>query len=384
VPTTIVRAAFTNIGQLQPGSDVRQNGIFVGRVSQVDVRGDQAVVTMELNGDVPVYSDAYAGIWDQSALAQKFVELRPGSPATGRLGDKAIPIGQTESTHDLVDILEVFQPETRAALGNSLRALGGGTAGYGPGLHDFVAGAPTMLDSLGRVATILSSDRTDLPALLRSGDRLATRFAGREAQLTSLLAQTDQTMQALGVDSGKPLDETVQLLPATLRDMRGAFDGIQQPLQDTQSAMTDLRTGTAALGDATPDVRGVLREAVRPLDTLPGVVNSAEPAVDELTTVFADARPFVPRLADGLASAAEPLAVVAPYAKDIGSFAFDIGNLLESHNGWEHRMRIMAGSPTSASLAGQVIRDRTNPYPAPGQVLRDRDTDGGLIPGPGR
>jgi phospholipid/cholesterol/gamma-HCH transport system substrate-binding protein len=33
-PTTTVRAAFTNIGQLQAGSDVRENGIFIGRVSQ--------------------------------------------------------------------------------------------------------------------------------------------------------------------------------------------------------------------------------------------------------------------------------------------------------------------------------------------------------------
>lgn len=384
-PVTTVTAAFADVGQLQTGSDVRQNGIRVGQVSAVAVARDQAVVTMTLNGDVPVYSDAYAGIWDQSALAQKFVELSAGNPATGPLGNRTIPLAQTESTHDLVDLLDVFQPDTRAALGISLRALGGGVAGYGPGLHGFIAGAPQMLNSLGAVSTTLASDQTDLPALLRSTDTLTSRFEGREAQITSLLAQTDQTMQALGVDGGAPLGETLQTLPASLTSARDAFDRIQGAVVDTGTAMDDVRGGALALGASTPDLRGVLREGVKPLDTVPGVADSAGPAVDELTSVFSDARPFVPRLADGLSSAAEPLSVLAPYAQDIGTFSFDIGNLIGNHDGWSHRLRIMAASPgVDSPLTGEIVKDTNNPYPAPGQAIRERDTNGGLIPGTGR
>lgn len=380
-PTTTVRAAFTNIGQLQTGSEVKQNGIFVGRVSEIVPQDGQALVTMELNGSVPVYSDAYVGIWDQSALAQKNVELRPGTAAAGPLGDTVIPVQQTESTHDLVDVLDVFQPDTRAALGSSLRALGGGSAGYGPGLHDFIQGAPGMLNSVGQISRTLASDRADLPALLRSADSLTTRFDRREAQITSLLAQTDETMQALNVDRGKPLGESLQAAPETLADVRGAFDTIYQPVVDTQSAMTDLRDGAAALGQATPDIRGVLREGVPPLDQVPGVADSATPAVDELTHTFSDAKPFVPRVGETLNSAAEPLSVLAPYAQDFGTFAFDIGNLLENHNGWEHRLRIMVGPPTAPSVAGSIVQDSNNAYPAPGQAIRDSDGNGGLIPG---
>jgi phospholipid/cholesterol/gamma-HCH transport system substrate-binding protein len=384
-PVTTVTAAFANVGQLQTGSDVRQNGIRVGQVSNVAFQRDQAIVTMTLNGDVPVYSDAYAGIWDQSALAQKFVELNAGNPATGRLGDRTIPLAQTESTHDLVDLLDVFQPDTRAALSSSLRALGGGVAGYGPGLHGFIAGAPQMLNSLGTVSTALSSDQADLPALLRSTDALTSRFEGREAQITSLLAQTDQTMQALGVDGGVPLSDTLKGLPPALTSARDAFNKIYGAVDDTGTAMTDLQSGAVALGQATPDVRGVLTDGVRPLDSVPDVSDSAKPAVDELTAVFSDARPFVPRVANGLSSAAEPLAVLAPYAQDIGTFSFDIGNLIGNHDGWLHRLRIMVGSPgLDSPLTGELVKDTNNPYPAPGQAIRDRDTNGGLIPGTGR
>jgi phospholipid/cholesterol/gamma-HCH transport system substrate-binding protein len=382
-PTTVVRAEFANVGQLKAGSEVRENSVYVGHVSQIQLRGATALVTMELNGDVPMYADARAGIWDQSALGQKFVELRPGSQVAGSLGNNVIPTTQTESTHDLVDVLDVFEPRTRAALGSSLRALGG-IAGYGPGLHDFIAGAPRMLGNVGQVATTLSSEQSDLPALLRTSDRLSSRFAGREAQITSLLAQTDETVQALDVDNGQPLEDTLKQLPRTLRDARRAFDGVQLPLEDTRRAMSDVRSGARALGDATPDLRGVLREGVTPLNTVPHVADSAGPAVDELTHVFADARPFVPRLADGLSSAAVPLAVLGPYAKDIGTFAFDLGSLVSNHNGWEHRLRVMFGPPVATSVLGQVLPDTRDAYPAPGQAIRERDANGGLIPGPGR
>jgi phospholipid/cholesterol/gamma-HCH transport system substrate-binding protein len=367
--TTTVRAAFADIGQLQTTSDVRLNGVYVGRVSAIDMQADGAVVTMDLNRDVPMYSDAYAGIWDQSALAQKYVELRAGTPESGPLGDAVIPREQTESTHDLVDLLDVFQPDTRDALGRSVRALGGGAAGFGPGLHDFIAAAPGMLDGVGRISGSLSSDQADLPAMLRSTDRLMGRFQEREARINSLLAQTDQTMRALDVDEGRPLAAALKALPATLRSVREAFDAAQVPLEDTEATMRTLRDGAAALGRATPDLRGVLREGVEPLNTVPEVAESAEPAVDELTSVFADARPFVPRVADGLSSAAPVLATLSPYGKDIATAGFDIANAIENHNGWEHRLRLFVGIPTGGNVAGQFVEDSHDPYPGPGDAI---------------
>ncbi|HEY9415743.1 MAG TPA: MlaD family protein, partial [Pseudonocardia sp.] len=210
---TLVRAQFENIGQLQVGSEVRQNGLKVGQVSKIDVPDGKPVVTIALNDAEPMYRDGYAGIYDQSSLALKFVELRSGNPSSGLLGDAVLPLSQTESTHDLVDVLNIFDPVTRQALSNSLRQIGGGMAGYGPGLHDLTGSLPTMLDNVRTVSATLVSARTDFPGLLRSTDRLVTRFAGREAQLNSLLRQTDVTLRAIGTDDGKPLSATLASLP---------------------------------------------------------------------------------------------------------------------------------------------------------------------------
>jgi phospholipid/cholesterol/gamma-HCH transport system substrate-binding protein len=380
-PVTTVRAAFTDVGQLQAGSEVRQNGITIGQVSAVQLVNGQPVVTMDVHGGVPMYRDGYAGIWDQSALAQKFIELRAGNPASGPLGDGTLPVGQTESTHDLVQVLDVFDPPTRAALGNALRQLGGGLAGYGPGLHGFIGSAPGVLSDVSELSTTLVSDRTDLPGLLHTSDRLSSRFTGREYQWTELLHQTDETLRALGVDNGTPLGDTLTKLPGTLRAVRTALDDADQPLTDLASAAGDLRSGAHSLGRATPDVRGVFREAHAPLDRIPGVSDDAKPAVADLSRTFSDAQSLTPKLADALSSAAPPLKVLAPYAPDLGTFAFDLSNLIVDHDGWEHRLRIMAGAPSLPTLLVNQLKDTNNPYPAPGQAIRDRDPNGGEIPG---
>jgi phospholipid/cholesterol/gamma-HCH transport system substrate-binding protein len=183
------------------------------------------------------------------------------------------------------------------------------------------------------------------------------------------------------VDNGQPLGDTVTKLPGTLRAVRTALDDADQPLTDLASATGDLRSGAHSLGRATPDVRGVFREAHAPLDRIPGVSDDAKPAVADLSRTFSDAQSLTPKLADALSSVAPPLKVLAPYAPDMGTFAFDLSNLIVNHDGWEHRLRIMAGAPSLQTLLVNQLKDTNNPYPTPGQAIRDRDPNGGEIPG---
>jgi phospholipid/cholesterol/gamma-HCH transport system substrate-binding protein len=336
---------------------------------------------MELSSDAtPMYRDGYAGIWDQSALAQKYVELRAGTPASGLLGNDVLPISQTESTHDLPTVLDVFDPPTRAALANGFRQLGG-AAGYGPGLHEFLAGSPGYLQDTQKITVTLASARTDLPGLLRSTDRVGSRFDGREQQLGQLVRQLDATMRAFGTDDAQPLAATITKLPGTLRTTRGALDSADGPLADLAGATGDLRSGSGALGNATPDVRGVFREALTPFGHTPDFSDDAKPAVGDLKDTFSDLRPFVPRLGNGMKAAERPLTYMKPYRVDIGTFFSDTDGLIRSHEGWTHQFRLAIAMPTVTSLSNLPINDSVKPYPGPGEALTTRDKNGAFIPG---
>ncbi|HEY9418106.1 MAG TPA: MlaD family protein [Pseudonocardia sp.] len=380
-PAVVVRAAFNDIGQLQVGSQVRQNGIGIGQVSSIDLVDGTPVVTMEVQGGVPMYRDGYAGIWDQSALQQKHVELRAGTPEAGLLGAQVLPTGQTESSHDLTTLLSVFDPPTRNGLHTTLDELGGGLFGSGPGLNRFVATLPDDVAHFGTLGATLASDRTDLPGLLTSADRLSERLTGREHQITELLAQTDSTLRALEVDAGKPLSDTLDRLPGTLTAARAALHDAGPPLADVSAATAQLRTGAGALGRSTPDLRGVLRESPKPLDSVSPVVDDAKPAVTELGHTLVDARPFTEKTRDALSSVATPLGVFAPYGPDANSFLFNASSALGGHDGWEHHLRVMIAVPNITAALGNQIKDTTDPYPAPGEAFRQQDPSGGQIPG---
>lgn len=379
-PTRTVRAAFADVGTLNPGDEVRENSIRVGTVSNVDIHGHQAVVTMNLTDNRPLYADATAQLWDQSALGQKFVELKQGTPTTGPLQNRVIPVSRTDSAHDLSDLLDVLNPPTRRALSSSLRELGGGAGGHGEDLNSFLGAAPTMLGDLQNVSGTLSDRSTDLPGLIQSAQRLSSRFDSRQDQLSSLLRQTDTTLAAVNVDGGRPLDQTVGKLPGTLREAGRALDSMDRPLADARSAVATLRPGTRALGEATPALRGVLRDGVRPLDKVPAVAQDADPAVGSLTDTFRVAQPVVPKLAEALNNAQAPLKVVAPYACDAGKMSFDISKLFTSHVGYQRQLRIMVGAPDAATVNSPVVAQNTDPYPAPCSANNNRAPLGGVVP----
>ncbi|GAB3141354.1 MCE family protein [Amycolatopsis stemonae] len=384
---TEVKAAFDDVGSLTAGADVRRNSVRIGRVASVDLVDGRPQVTMELDGTQAVYRNARAAIWDQSALSQKFVELLPGDASQPTLGDGVIPPSATEGSADISRLFDVFDQPTRDATTSAVRQLGTGMAGHSQDLHDLLGALPDLLGDTGVVSSAVSSREADLPALLASADRLAGRFEGRQKDVESLVSQLDQTLQAINVDDGKPLADTLKAAPDLLKHGTAAAASLTQPLADARAAVTDLRTGAKSLGNAIPDVRGVLREAPVQLQKVPGFASQATPAVDSLTQTFADLRPLVARLGDGLPALTSLLQTLAPYAPEIGDFAYHGGLVFAGHAGDRHYMRVELVLPGLAGLTAGVTPLNAltpvarNPYPAPGQATQDRAQGPGLLGG---
>ena len=76
------------------------------------------------------------------------------------------------------------------------------------------------------------------------------------------------------------------------------------------------------LAAATPDLRGVLREAPRPLDKVPGVSDVGQPALEALTPALHDLRPLLGDIRTAAQNARLPLACLAPL--DVGRVFTDL------------------------------------------------------------
>jgi len=363
---TYVRGEFEDVGVLRPQQFVKQNGVTIGRVSALDYQNGKAIVTMRLDGERAVHRDAKADVRDGSALGRKYVELMPGTPSAGPLGDSVIPVSRTSDSTALDDVFSVFDKRTRKALRSSLVELGGGMAGRSEDLRAVMRAAPGMLNDLGDVSSTLASEQADLPSLLVSANRLAGRFEARQHELSALLKQADDTFRAVSVDNGLPLHEVVRSLPDTLRQARAGLRALHRPLADVHAAMDTVRPGGRALGASVGNLRGFLREAVGPLGAVPGVSDKANPAVEDLTRTVTDARPLVPRLSRTVGYASVLLDDLAPYAPDMGRF-FSQHDLLSGQVAPDkHYFSLMIALPGLYNVSAPDPTVERVPYPEPG------------------
>lgn len=380
-PTTKVQAYFDNVHSLKPNDAVREDSKRIGRVSDIEFHDGRALVTMELNGHFKVYGNAKAQLWDLSALATKFVELDPGTPTAGGL---AVPISaaRTQDSADLYQVLDVLDARTRAAATSTIRELGTGLGGHGQDLSDFLKAGPKDTADIERIAGALADRNADLGGLVAAADHLASRFDGRTSTLADLVDTSATTLDALSVDGGTPLRQSVHQLPGTLGAVDDAMVRLRGPLANTAAAMRALDPGAHALARSSDDLRGFLRAAVPVAAKVPHVADLAVPAVSDLTTTVADARPLAPRVRDAIGYAMTPLQVLAAYTSDMSQLWLRGASFVSQGPRPGVRYARLGVTPGLNTITGGLLSSGSSlpqdNYPAPGQAQHDRAT--GLLP----
>lgn len=323
VPHTLVTMKFEDTGDIHVNGDLREADFRVGRVNVVEYRGDGlGTIEAQFDDQRPVYRNATAQIVSRSGLGQKYVNIQRGTPDAGLLEQNGtIPVTQTQSTAEILSLAGIFDQKTKLATQSAVEQLGAGLAGNGDALSQAVNAVPINLPRLGTVANALNNNNgRDVNLLLASLRDITARFEGRRQTLANLNSQLATTFDAVNADNGQALANVLQTAPAALPVVRRALIDVQPALESTTAALVNLRPGVRDLARATPDVRGVLREAPEPLRKVPGVVDVGNPAVEALTPALRDLRPLVPKLRFAFETARVPLRCLAANASDIGAF----------------------------------------------------------------
>lgn len=378
-PRKSLKLTFDNIGSLRKDDDVRIADVRVGHVTAIKLVDGTPQVSVALDGNRKVYKDATAVVAQRSALGQNYVRLNPGHPSSGELpSGTVIATPPSASAQDLANVLDVLDTKTRAALGTTLREIGGGALGHGSDLHAAAAALPSALSDVSTVSKALTVDGgADLTELLREANGLAQAFSGQQQHLTALSRQLSTTIAALQTQKGGPLAAAIKQAPAALTSVEAGLGALQRPLDLTKAAVTNLRPGVQALGAATPDVRGLLREAVTPLHKVPAVAAQAANPLQDLTGLVQDARPLAPHVTEAVTRAQTPVEYLAPYRYDITQFFTYFRSALSYGQPDKHFLRIYL-TPGTQTVSGVLpIPDPLvfrNAYPAPGRSKYDRQT----------
>ncbi len=191
---------FDNIGGMIPGDPVTVNGVKEGKVVDIQWKGHDVLVTIELNDRVRLYDDATFTIISAELLAGMKVEIFPGKsehplnlakqPFRGKYGGRIVDVGLTidRLAKDLSSL--TFRLDT----------------------------ATTMLNKLLKQGTL----QKDLTKIMSNLNNVSTKFEPIPDSLSTMLQEMNRSLRSVNrliETSKKPLDKSFKDLQKISRSM---------------------------------------------------------------------------------------------------------------------------------------------------------------------
>lgn len=205
-----IQAQLPDVSTLQENSRVRVGDVNVGTVTKIERQGWHALITMSLNGDVEIPANAVATVGQTSLLGSAHVELAaPGGVA----------------------------PEGRLRGGSLIQLTSGGAY---PNTEQTLAALSLLLNGggLGQVQDITEA--------------FSTAFAGREADLRSVIGQLDELMGRLDAQTGDIIaaSESLNGLAGQFAANKPVLDNALRTIPDALAVLAEQRTNLADALDA--------------------------------------------------------------------------------------------------------------------------------------
>jgi phospholipid/cholesterol/gamma-HCH transport system substrate-binding protein len=295
-----VKADFTSGQAITPGQGqtVAVAGVTVGEITRVELHEGLARVTMEIDsGKLPaVHRDALMLVRPKTGLQDMSIELDPGSPRAGRLGEDAVvPAAQTKPNVNSDELLAALDSDTRAWLQTAIASGGQGLEGQGEALRElFKAAAPT-LERTDRITNAIVARRGELARLVHNLRILAGAAADKDSELVELVDSGNAAIGALA-EHDTALRESLQRLPGTLASARAALSSTRPFARRLKPALEALRPAVRELSPALPALDPLLADARPAARRIRGLVAETRPVLRDARPALRDLRAVTPRL----------------------------------------------------------------------------------------
>ncbi|WP_426242445.1 MCE family protein [Nocardioides sp. LHG3406-4] len=243
-----VTVEFTDVLDLVPQSTVKVDDLSVGKVTDIELDGYAAKVTLQVRNDVKIPANATAQIRQTSLLGEKFVSLEP--PAAGassaplESGD-VIPIERTGRNPEVEEVLGALSLILNGGGVAQLKTI---TSELNLALEGREGSARSVLTQIRTLVTQLDDNKADIVDAIESLNRLA--LSVREEQPT-IDAALDELPSALdSID--KQRADLVRMLEALDELSSVGVQVISQSKASTVNSLEQLApvlTQFAASGD---------------------------------------------------------------------------------------------------------------------------------------
>ena len=366
---------FKEAGQLAQEADVRISGVRVGTVKKIEAIPEtgRSNVTVQMEPEYsPIPVNSRAMLRSKTLLGETYLELTPGNPDGPFLPDDGtLPRGNIKPSVELDEIIQAFDPATRAAfqVWQQQQAIAG--LGRGRDINDAFAEFAPLEQEVTTLGETLNSNAPQLSRLFSSTGTVFASLSARDSQLRSLIENSNAVFSTTA-DRNQQLAETFVALPAFQRESRATLARLVRFADDTNPVVTQLQPVALQLDPTMKQLNRFAPQLDGLFTGLGPAINAADTGLPATDAFLAEAAPFLGSI-DPLAANFNPLfQYLGPYKQELTAFVANVAaatNAQVNPQGKQVKYARLVNRFAPEALATypeRVKSIRSNPYPLPG------------------
>ena len=245
-------ARFTDATGILNGDPVKIAGVEVGKVTSFQVDEGEAIVDMEIEGDIEIPKNSFFDIKFLNLLGQRVVDIRPAEvPSTEIYAEgETVPITQTTPA---LDLSVVF---------NNLRPLIQSTN-------------PEDINTVARtVLAVFKGREDDLAGILGNLGNLSETLSARDGRLARLVSDLDELTRILNKQSGN--------IKIGLRNFTEFMESLADVTPRIERVVDQLNSASTKFGGVVNRNRSNLDQELADLKTLLDIINDELGPLDRI------------------------------------------------------------------------------------------------------
>ena len=371
--------AFDQAAELAPDAQVTIAGVKVGHVVSVNLDRrtglDRAVLEID-NRYVPRPADTRAILRTKTLLGETYVQLSAGNPAGPQLRDGGvIPRAHVDETVQLDQILNTFDPKTRAAFQTWMQQSGVALTNRGEQFNAALADLYPFSQNVGAVLAVLNRQSAATRTLLADSGTVFSALSKSPAQLQSFVRNSNSLFAATSARDAS-LAATIRAFPAFLRQSRATIGRVSAFAQTTKPLVDELHPAAVQLTPALRSLNTFAPELRRLVTVVGPLTRASRTGLPALRTFLTRSVPFMAAVKPYLGNIVPVVNYLDDYRREIAGFfansaASTQARATASRGQVLHYLRISNPVNPEALMpyAQRPYSNRSNPYLKPGAYL---------------
>ena len=314
---------FNQATELAPNAQVEIAGVTVGHVTSVglDHRNGLTRAVIQIDHQyVPRPANTRAILRQKTLLGETYVQLSAGTPHGPKLRDGAtLPPGHVAPTVQLDQILNTFDPRTRAAFATWMQQGGIALSNRGQQFNAAFAELYPFATNVNSVLTVLQRQQSATSTLLHDGGQVFSALSSSPAELQSFVRNTNQLF-ATTASRDAALAATIRAFPAFLAQTRATTDKLGAFAANTKPLIDELHPAAEQLNPALKSAAQLSPALQTLMDNIPPLTGAGKTGLPALGSFLTQGVPFLTAIKPFLGQLDPVIDYIDTYRHELAGF----------------------------------------------------------------